>query len=609
MNVSLNNIVFLNSPSETLELPLVKDTLLLGRPDEEEGVRPDVDFTPDFHVSRRHARLSRREGVWWIEDLRSTGGTRVDGEEIQGFENPVKLLPGVHVQMGKTVWMIAPVNFHQLRWKDLTVSFTCIGSINYALYHCGIPIISDLAIRNSGDHRCSPFTITISIPGYSDLWRRECASLNPGEEITEGKVPLSLKYEMLEGNEVRRAAQLRVAIDRATVFEKGIDVLGFFEWPTDPAFRKTLACFVQPSNPIIQEIILDAAPGLRGECDPPSFTHLLKTGAPDAASKALETIYTSIVQKYAIRYVHEAPSFGDDSQNLRPPQKVILDPEKGVGQGTCIDLSLLLASCLENIHLQPLILFVREKGSFQHAFVGCWSDITARFEPVLLDQESLKSSLDKGQLLVIEVTGLTDRWRKQLSFIEAGEIAKAQLSEGDFLFGVDIAAARQTIVPLQFPMSPGLIGIIREAEALAREEGGGRLETRHLLAALLQDDDRSIWNVLGLAGAELGKLGRTAQKHREDHVRGRTPLPTMNYRRALEDARLIASDVGMAFVEKEHLFYALLISRSEGMSSVLEIIGTNRVKAKLSFESNCSWIKKVVRTELFEDLHEGDDDH
>jgi len=41
------------------------------------GVRPDSPL-----VSRRHALLSRREGIWWVQDLGSANGTFVNGDRV-----------------------------------------------------------------------------------------------------------------------------------------------------------------------------------------------------------------------------------------------------------------------------------------------------------------------------------------------------------------------------------------------------------------------------------------------------------------------------------------------------------------------------------------------
>lgn len=38
----------------------------------------------DPTVSLRHARLAFRQGQWWLEDLASTNGTFLNGEQVQG---------------------------------------------------------------------------------------------------------------------------------------------------------------------------------------------------------------------------------------------------------------------------------------------------------------------------------------------------------------------------------------------------------------------------------------------------------------------------------------------------------------------------------------------
>jgi ABC transport system ATP-binding/permease protein len=59
-------------------IPLFRDELTIGRA-EENSVR-----LTDKDVSRRHARLFRREGQVYLEDLNSLTGVRVNGQRIHG---------------------------------------------------------------------------------------------------------------------------------------------------------------------------------------------------------------------------------------------------------------------------------------------------------------------------------------------------------------------------------------------------------------------------------------------------------------------------------------------------------------------------------------------
>jgi hypothetical protein len=52
---------------------------------------------PEPGVSRQHARLDYRDGEWWIDDLRSTNGTYVDEQSVEG---PVQLLVDDVIRVG-----------------------------------------------------------------------------------------------------------------------------------------------------------------------------------------------------------------------------------------------------------------------------------------------------------------------------------------------------------------------------------------------------------------------------------------------------------------------------------------------------------------------------
>jgi hypothetical protein len=52
-------------------------SLLVGRPSQSRGIRPDVDCGSDPGVSRRHCQLTTDGMRWWVEDLGSSNGTFV----------------------------------------------------------------------------------------------------------------------------------------------------------------------------------------------------------------------------------------------------------------------------------------------------------------------------------------------------------------------------------------------------------------------------------------------------------------------------------------------------------------------------------------------------
>ena len=62
------------------------------------GREQGCDFKLDDQaVSSQHARLSFRQQQWWLEDLASTNGTFLNGEEVTA---PVVITDGDEVRLG-----------------------------------------------------------------------------------------------------------------------------------------------------------------------------------------------------------------------------------------------------------------------------------------------------------------------------------------------------------------------------------------------------------------------------------------------------------------------------------------------------------------------------
>jgi hypothetical protein len=87
------------------EFPLCEDESHIGRWDADGGIFPDVDLDsddPEAKVSRRHARITRRAGQYYIEDLGSTNGTFVNrGRRLLPGDRQ-NLRDGDEVIVGKT---------------------------------------------------------------------------------------------------------------------------------------------------------------------------------------------------------------------------------------------------------------------------------------------------------------------------------------------------------------------------------------------------------------------------------------------------------------------------------------------------------------------------
>lgn len=80
------------------------NTLYFTQSDVLIGRDPQCDVVlEDATASARHARLSFHHNQWWLEDLESTNGTRLNQERI---ETPAIVVDGDTIECGQTVLLV-----------------------------------------------------------------------------------------------------------------------------------------------------------------------------------------------------------------------------------------------------------------------------------------------------------------------------------------------------------------------------------------------------------------------------------------------------------------------------------------------------------------------
>ncbi len=67
----------------------------------------------------------------------------------------------------------------------------------------------------------------------------------------------------------------------------------------------------------------------------------------------MQAIWTALVNEYRLQYINPPPAYSEQSQRLRTPSDILAS-----NSGTCIDLALLLASCLEYIDIYPVVVLL-----------------------------------------------------------------------------------------------------------------------------------------------------------------------------------------------------------------------------------------------------------
>ncbi|MFV0152933.1 DUF3320 domain-containing protein [Empedobacter falsenii] len=148
--------------------------------------------------------------------------------------------------------------------------------------------------------------------------------------------------------------------------------------------------------------------------------------------QVLSAIYKTI-QNHQIVYSAMPASFEKSGQRIRLIDKVI-----NRKFGNCIDLSLLFASILEAVDLNPIIVITSG-----HAFVGVWLE-DKRFDGMInLDVTALTKRMAKGikQLALIETTNLCKG--NDIPFSQAMDNAEKQLlADDNFILSIDVKNTR-----------------------------------------------------------------------------------------------------------------------------------------------------------------------
>lgn len=88
---------------------LNKSLLYVGRSDPKRGIFPDIDlkpYDPERTVTRRwHAQIERKDDGYWLTDLKSTNGTRLNGRRLPPNQ-PQELHDGDVIAFGRGVMQL-----------------------------------------------------------------------------------------------------------------------------------------------------------------------------------------------------------------------------------------------------------------------------------------------------------------------------------------------------------------------------------------------------------------------------------------------------------------------------------------------------------------------
>lgn len=318
----------------------------------------------------------------------------------------------------------------------ITVDFVYSPVINFALQQNHVPVIRRFVIKNQAGKDLQDISVQLSCePDLATPSSTRIALLQNEESIELNQVDIKLSAKYLSELTERVASKIQLSIQSGDQLllkeEYSIDVLAFDEWQGITILPEMISSFVTPNNPQISRIISKASEFLNTWTGSPSMDEY-QTRNPDRVKKQMAAVFEAI-REYGIVYCTPPASFEETGQRIR-----MIDMILSQKLGTCLDMALLYASCLEAIGIRPIIIIV--KG---HAFAGAWLIDDAFADSVNDDPALLSKRIAEGinEILLVETTCMNSG--KSNTFDEAIKATNYHLvNEDNFLLFVDVHRSR-----------------------------------------------------------------------------------------------------------------------------------------------------------------------
>ena len=324
---------------------------------------------------------------------------------------------------------------------------------SYALYVNKTHLIKELSVKNTLDKDI--YDLRLKVTTDNDLiepYIEDISILNAGQTYQTRPKLLVHSTKLLEMNEMTECL-LKFAViyqdKEVAVHYDRIQVLAYSEIPESyVGDSRMLAAFVLPNNPAVEIVRREASEFLKREDfkGDPAFSGY--QGPAECVPKRVQNMAAALfyaVRKKNIVYSEPPASYKEEiNGNIYLRQKVRFPDEiLNTRFGTCMDMTLLYAACLEMSWLNAVL--IRVPG---HIFAGVWltEDLSASME-FSKDYSLLEKKVADGvnELLVIECTDMCSG--QTSTFDEACISAKKKLTE--VIDYVDISSARKAkILPL-----------------------------------------------------------------------------------------------------------------------------------------------------------------
>jgi very-short-patch-repair endonuclease len=479
--------------------------------------------------------------------------------------------------------------------STVVVDIEAASQLSVAMVENSVPLVARISLTNTSDAALSNLTVELALlPDFSAKWTAHVSAIPPGGTFHLDTIELPLDRDRLVNQLERSRAELmfwvRDGIGDLPIATRSVpvDVLAYNEW-SPLTVPHLLAAYVLPNHPAVSELLSHARIPLERITHNPALDGY-QSGSPARVAAIAQAVYESMAA-CNITYSNPPASFEEVGQKIRTPEQVLKEQ-----LATCLDVSVLLAACLEQAGLHPMVVLVQG-----HAFPGVWLEDFYTPEAYIDDPSAIRKLVELDRLLVFDSSSAVQR--PAVPFAEARRRAASTLAENKLLYAVDIRGARKlhfrplpmrvagTYAAAPDPVvvavpAAGPTGLPRSgpAESSGKSRSSGRTKRPRIEAWKQRLLDTSLHNrllnyrdlaqTMHLLAADLGPIEDALASGEELQIR---PRPTMlggddPRSKRLLDAR-VADDAVAAFL-RERLAHGELYSdlTAEKLTSKLTAI-------------------------------------
>lgn len=414
----------------------------------------------------------------------------------------------------------------ELNPTGLSIEIELDATLGYASIQNSVPVIRSLRLTNHGAESLESLEVLIACnPGFAQGTKLRFERLAPGESRRISPIDLQPDHNFLADLQESVTAAINVSVlTGATGFaakSQKIQVLAYDQWAGTRALPELLAAFCMPNNPAVDILLGKASKLLRSQHSELSMDGY-QSKSREVVWKQVSAIYSTIAAEN-LQYAEPPASFGIDGQKIRTADRIL---EGRVA--TCLDLTMLFCSCLEQAGLRPVALF--KEG---HAWVGVWLHSACFPDPLMDDVQAVRKRVDSGEFLAFETTGIALHHSRRMSLRIALERGQEHLQEVDtFRYAVDIHRARE----VQIKPLPSRTTLARLLLPDASEEPSG-IEPTPLLPTL--DPEYLTPIDIGVDDTPEGRLSKWKSKLLDLTLRNRL----LNFKANKSTLQLVAPDL------------------------------------------------------------------